>query len=117
MTPNDDSDGVDRPDDPVVEALLVIAGELRSIRQELQRDEPDAGEAASGVSLPEFSCRSCEETLQGEEAARKHARRSHGVPDDDWTILYPHDQTNQSDGSEESSGTDNQANGGEVNAN
>jgi hypothetical protein len=82
-----DRDAGQTPDDPVVEALLVIAGELRAIRQELERldsdgvDEPDE-------PVDEYECRGCGAVLAGESAARQHAMDEHGAPAADWTTLY-----------------------------
>lgn len=84
MTPGPDAGQT--PDDPVVEALLVIAGELRAIRQELETLGGDGDDADEDID--EYECRGCGAVLAGESAARQHAMDDHGAPADDWTTLY-----------------------------
>jgi hypothetical protein len=74
------------PDDPVVEALLVIAGELRAIRQELKAPESDGDDDNEDVD--EYECRGCGAVLAGESAARQHAMNDHGAPAADRENLY-----------------------------
>lgn len=85
MTPDRDSEQTSN--DPVVEALLVIAGELRAIRQELERLDSDGGDG-DDEHVDEYECRGCGAVLTGESAARQHAMDDHGAPADDWTTLY-----------------------------
>ena len=85
MTP--DRDAGQTPDDPVVEALLVIAGELRAIRQELERLDSD-GDDGGDEDVDEYECRGCGAVLAGASAARQHAMDDHGAPAADWTTLY-----------------------------
>jgi len=88
MTDNNDSREPERaPDDPLVEALLVIAGELRAIRQELA-SQGDEGDGDNEDNVDEYECRSCDVTLAGDAAARQHAERMHGAPADDWRTLF-----------------------------
>jgi hypothetical protein len=85
------SDAEQTPDDPVVEALLVIAGELRAIRQELERLDSDGDEGAdedADEDVDEYECRGCGAVLAGASAARQHAMDEHGAPAADWTTLY-----------------------------
>jgi hypothetical protein len=77
------------PDDPVVEALLVIAGELRAIRQELDGPDSDGDDdGADEEHVDEYACRGCGAVLDGASAARQHAIDDHGAPADDYTNLY-----------------------------
>jgi hypothetical protein len=85
-----DRDTGQTPDDPVVEALLVIAGELRAIRQELERldSDDDGADEDTDEDVDEYECRGCGAVLAGESAARQHAMDEHGAPAADWTTLY-----------------------------
>ena len=84
---NSGRDAGQTPDDPVVEALLVIAGELRAIRQELEGPDSD-GDDGADEDVDEHECRGCGAVLTGTSAARQHAMDNHGAPADDWTNLY-----------------------------
>jgi hypothetical protein len=87
---DDDADEtVVAADEPVVEALLAIARELRGIRVELaeQHTTHDDADETRGVEMLE--CRSCGTQFPDTATAREHALCDHGAPTADWQTLYP----------------------------